>query len=144
MKYSLANPLHREQLKARLQYLLHKETGIVELREVRPQRTVQQNRYLWLAISYFALQTGYTKEEAEAIYKKVCRDVYVTTFTATNGEVTHRLRHTHELSTEEMSHSIDRFLAFAAAEAGIYIPTPDDLRAVAEMEMEVERSGKYL
>lgn len=144
MKYSLANPLHRQQLQTRLAHLLQKTDGLVELRELKPQRTIPQNRYLWLTLSYFGLLTGYTKDEAEDIYKYVCRDAYDRTITTPTGETIHKQRHTYQLTTDELALTIDRFRTYASQQVGIYLPTPDDHRAVEQMELEVERAAQYL
>lgn len=144
MKYSLSNPLHRQQLQTRLACILKKQDGLVELREVKPQRSIKQNRYLWLILSYFGLQIGYTKDEAEDIYKYVCKETYSRSVVAPTGEVFFRQRHTYELTTDEMSASIDRFRTYASQVAGVYLPTHDDLRAIEQMELEVERAAQYL
>lgn len=124
--------------------MLKKQEGIVELREVKPQRSLAQNRYLWLILSYFGLNTGYTKDEAEVIYKRVCRDTYERSLTTPTGEVITKQRHTYELSTDEMSASIDRFRDYASLHAGVYLPTPDDMRMLEQIELEVERGAQYL
>lgn len=40
--------------------------------------------------------------------------------------------------------AIERFRNWAAGEAGIYIPSPDEHRLVLQMEAEAERAGKFV
>lgn len=75
MKYDGSNPLHVQQARAKLEKLI-KEQKVFELTEKKPQRSLNQNKYLWLLIEYWATQTGYTKDEAEFIYKEVNKDIY--------------------------------------------------------------------
>ena len=53
------------------------------------------------------------------------------------------LRSTSDLDTEEMTRSIERWRNWAAAE-GIYIPSPDEHKAVLQMEIELSRNKNYL
>lgn len=105
--YDTSNPLQKEQFKARSAKLA--ESGkVVELTEKKPKRTLNQNAYLWLLIGYWATQTGYTKDESEAIYKEVNKDIYFVDKEIA-GEKVRYIRHTYELDTREMSLSIERW-----------------------------------
>lgn len=146
MIYDLENTLQREQFRKRCDSLCEKAHGIVELKE-KAQRSLSQNNYLHLAISYFALQIGekgrYCKEH---FFKEVCNaDLFCTSkvdrFT---GEITHLTRSSSELTKEEMTLAIDRFLKWAWEVAEIYIPDATKEREVREMSVEVKRNEKYL
>ena len=54
------------------------------------------------------------------------------------------LRSSADLTTEEMTLAIDRFRNWAAAEAEIYIPSPDEHRLVQMMAVEADRAKQYL
>lgn len=142
MQYDLSNPLHKEQIKTRLASYLQKEAGIVELRLVRPPRSIKQNRYLWALLTYWGLQLGYTKEEAEAIYKFVSKDYYNVTRKICGQEIT-EVKHTYELSAEVMSITIDRFRHWSAANCGVDLPAPEDTMNIRRMEMEIERARPW-
>lgn len=141
MRYDGSNPLHAEQSRLRLEKFI-KDGKIFDLTEKSPIRSLNQNSYLWAALGYWGLQTGYTKDEAEAYYKDINRDIYHRHKVIAGVEVDY-IRHTYELDKNEMSITIDRFRNWAAAN-GIYIPSPDDHRQVLLMEMEVERNKQYL
>lgn len=141
MQYNLANPLHREQLRTKLASFLAKEVGLVELRLVRPPRSLKQNRYLWALLTYWGLQVGYTKDEAETIYKYINKDYYYTTRKICGIEI-RDVKHTYELSTDVMGITIDRFRNWSAAN-GVYLPSPEDTDCILGMEMEIERARAW-
>lgn len=143
-RYDLGNPLQREQFRLRAERLIEKGAARVEL-TVRDTRSLAQNSYLWLCLSYWGTQVGYTKEEAEAFYKKVNAATYYVPLDE-GGVSTHRIRHTYELTTEEMTLTIDRFRHWAAMNEAcpVYIPTPDDRRMLELMEREVAACERYL
>lgn len=147
MKYDLSNPLHRGAFTARAQRLAAQGTGLVELREVRPQRSDRQNRYLHAIIAYFAVQVGERAEEVKREYYKLAANRELFAYEA-ESHVTHRpvirLRSTASLSTEEMTLSIERFRTWAAQTAGIYLPSPDDEAAIRAMEAEASRAAEWI
>lgn len=142
--YDTSNPLQKEQFKARSAKLA--ESGkVVELTEKKPKRTLNQNAYLWLLIGYWATQTGYTKDESEAIYKEVNKDIYFVDKEIA-GEKVRYIRHTYELDTREMSLSIERWRNWAVMNEAfsVYLPAPNEERLIQLMEIEVERMKSYL
>ena len=62
MKYDLSNQLHRQQIRDKVKALLSKHNGIVEIKEIKPQRTMKQNSYLHLIINFFAAEYGENAE----------------------------------------------------------------------------------
>lgn len=142
--YDTSNPLQKEQFKARSAKLA--ESGkIVELTEKKPKRSLNQNAYLWLLIGYWATQTGYTKDEAESIYKEVNKDIY-SVEKEIAGEKVRYIRHTYELDTREMSLSVERWRNWAAMNEAfpVYLPAPNEERLIQLMEIEVERMKSCL
>lgn len=145
MIYNLANVLDAQNAEARLRYLRRKGC-VVELSEKKPKRTTRQNSYLHLIIGYFATQTGDDPEWVKQQYfKKLCNpDIFI-------GERDDKflgsvkyLKSSSELTTEQMSMSIDRFRSWAAAEAGIYIPDPTSKDELLLMQIEVEKNRRFL
>ena len=60
------------------------------------------------------------------------------------GEIREAWRSTASLDTKEMTTAIDNFRDYASKEAGIYLPTPDDLVYLNEIEKQVNNlQGKY-
>lgn len=142
--YNTSNPLEKQQFLLRASKLA--EGGkVVGLGERRPQRTLNQNAYLWLILGYWASQTGYTKNEAEAIYKEINKDTYFIVKEIYGEQVTY-IRHTYELDTKEMTLSIDRFRNWSANNDAcpVYIPAPNESYYFLEMEMEIDKVKEYL
>lgn len=144
MRFDGKNELHSAQARAVVEKYI-RNGDVFDIIKKNPKRSLSQNAYLWLTISYWGTQTGYTKDEAEAVYKKVNRDIYYVEKVLA-GERVWYVRHTYELDTAEMSASIDKWRNWAAMNDAcpVYIPAPDEERLVSLMEMEVERMKQYL
>ena len=120
MIYDLHNPLDRERLKKRIGRLMDAESAIVELTEKKPQRSRAQNSYLHLLLGELALQTGNTIEWVKVeYYKKECnRDLFVTRRADKMLGTAEVLRSSADLTTDEMTLSIERLKKWAS-EGGI-------------------------
>lgn len=122
------------------------ESGkIVELAEKKPKRTLSQNNFLWLCLSYWGCQTGYTKEEAETIYKNVNRELYYTHKVIAGVEIEY-IRHTYELDTAEMTASIEKWRNWSAMNDAcpVYIPSPEDYQLIQQMEVEISKNNQFI
>ena len=144
MIYDNSNPLVKEQFLLRAQKLA-KGGKTVEMTEKKPQRTLKQNSYLWLILGYWATQTGYTKDEAESIYKSINSDIYYEE-KEIGGELLTYIRHTYELDTAEMTRTIEKFRNWSAMNEvfPVYIPSPDETDLVQYMEIEVLRMRDFI
>lgn len=142
--YNTSNPLEKQQFLLRANKLAEKGK-VVQMGERKPQRSLKQNAYLWLILAYWGTQTGYTKEEAEAIYKDINKDLYQCSKEAYGREYTYT-RHTYELDTEQMTQSIERFRNWSAMNEAcpVYIPAPNESYYFQEMEMEVEKNKEFM
>lgn len=146
MLYNLSSPLDKQAARTRLELLI-KRNATIELSEKKPRRSISQNSYLHLLLGYFASQTGDTMEWVkEQYYKKWCNpDIfYRDKFDELLGSQTHYLRSSAELSTEEMTLSIERFRNWSADTAGIYLPDAHSEAEIAALQVEVERYKTYL
>lgn len=145
MVYDLKDALDRESFTTRVKYLQNKQ-AIVELTE-KTQRTLSQSAYCHVIIAYFALQIGYPPQEVKDFYFKetVNPDIFVRTRQDKILGVERKyLRSTADISKEEMSVAIDRFLSWSSSTAGIYIPSAEEHKAVVRMQYEVERAKRYM
>ena len=112
--------------------------GPVRLDKIRKKRTIQQNKYVHVLFAKFGIETGYTIEEAKTLAKRKCDFMRY----AKNGEVF--LKKTSELNTKELTDFIEWFRNYAA-QAGIFLPSPDDyLRNWEELEREIDNHKQYL
>lgn len=115
----------------------------VELTEKRPKRSLKQNSYLHLALSWFALEYGCSLEEAKIdFFKRMWNEkIFVRKNPQRPG--TTYLRSTTDLTDKEMQTAIERFRNYSASEAGIYIPAPNESEFLSHIEREISRN-KYL
>ncbi|MBD5374328.1 MAG: hypothetical protein HDR77_02475 [Bacteroides sp.] len=143
--YDLSNPLHAQNFRLRSDALLRKQC-VVELTEKKPQRTTQQNRYLHAALGYFGALTGNTLDYVKRYYFKAhCNpDLFIIEKNDPLLGIVRTLRSSADLTTEEMTLAIERFRNWAAQDAEIYIPSPDEHRLVQMMEVEAGRARLYL
>ena len=145
MKYDGSNPLHVQQARAKLEKLI-KEQKVFELTEKKPQRSLSQNKYLHICLSYFGCQIGETMEYVKRnYYKSLCnKDTFVREREDKFLGRIKYLRSSSDLDSAEMSLTIERFRNFASAQCGIYIPSPDEERLIQLMEIEVEQNKFHI
>lgn len=145
MKYDLSNDLHRAQFRDRAERLLKDGKAAVELRELAG-RSLRQNSFLHVALGYFASVTGDTLEYVKQYYYKRLVNPGIFRRERDDKYLGHieTWRSSASLTKEEMALSIDRFRNWAASEAGVYIPSPDDARLVRLMEVEADRNKRYV
>lgn len=152
MVYNMLNPIELEKFKERVSTMITKANKlhddwhnekffVVELKERQPSRTVQQNAYLWVTITYVALEEGYPKDYIEQAFKEVNKDVFLRERENKMGKKYQYWRHIPDLDKEEMSECIDRWLHHCAMERGLYIPSPQD-HAYMLWQTQVERNAE--
>mgnify|MGYP002521073660 CR=1 FL=1 len=145
MIYDLHNDLDRTRFEQNFRILLERG-GVVEMTEKRPQRSLQQNRYLHLLLGEFAIQTGNTVEYVKrAYFKALCNaDIFaVEKMDKWAGKVV-ELRSTADLTTAEMTTAIERFRNWSSSEAGIYLPAPNETEWLHSIEIEMQRQKQWL
>ena len=146
MKYDVSNPLHREQAMERLEALLGKEHGIIELSEVKPQRSIKQNKYLHLLLGFFASEYGETIDYVKEQYFKLAanRSIFVRERDDKLAGRVSYLRSTRGLDKGEMQIAIERFRNWSSINAGIYLPSADEHRLLELAEIEISRNKNFL
>jgi len=146
MIFNANNEFDIQRAKERLGYLIEKKKTF-EITEKKPKRTYSQNNYIHLLFAWFALEYGETPEYVKQdIFKKLVNpQIFLTEYVNyKTGEVREAWRSTADLNTKEMTTAIDNFRDYASKEAGIYLPTPDDLNSLNEIEIQVNNlQGKY-
>lgn len=146
MKYDVSNPLHREQARERLEALLGKGHGIIELSEVKPQRNIKQNKYLHLLLGFFASEYGETIDYVKEQYFKLAanRSIFVRERDDKLAGRVSYLRSTRDLDKGEMQIAIERFRNWSSINAGIYLPSADEHRLLELAEIEISRNKNFL
>lgn len=145
MIFNLNNPYEVDKYKDYVNKLF-KDRAIVEVKKRLPNRTLKQNSYLHLLLGFFACETGYSLEEVKLDYfKKMCnRDLFERKKINKQGfEITY-MRSSSELSTGEMTTAIERFRNYSSAQAGIYLPAPDENQFLIHIQQEIERNKEFI
>lgn len=113
-----------------------------ELKAKYPKRSISQNSYLHLILTWFGLETGYTLQEVKQdIFKKEINPkiFYDGEIEKVKGIKVQRWRSSASIDTAEMNLAIDRFRNFSSNELGIYLPEPTDLALLTELEREISK-----
>lgn len=145
MIYDTSNPLDKANFMLRAKKLA--ESGkIVELAEKKPKRSLSQNAYCHLAISYFASQYGCTLDWAKEQYfkKLVNPDLFIREKEDKFLGKVKYLRSSADLDVTEMSLAIDRWRNWCSIQASIYVPNVDDYYSIQLMEVEIGRNKKFI
>ena len=125
---------------------LYEQKAIVEVKKKLPNRSTQQNRYFYLILSWFACETGYSVDEIKVdIFKRNCnKEIFERYRENKHGEKIKYLRSSSDLDTLEMTTAIDRFRNYASAQAGIYLPSPNESQFLTYIEQEIERNKEFI
>jgi hypothetical protein len=144
MLYDLRNPLDRERFKRRCNALYQKQ-GIVDLSE-KTQRSIQQNRYAHLIMSYLAMETGNTLDYVkEVFYKRTAnKELFLREKEDEILGKVEYLRSSADLSKEEMTLSIDRFRDWSSQTAGVYLPAANEQEFLASIEYELSKYKQWV
>lgn len=140
MIFNLSDTIQAKQAQTRLNWLIEKGKK-VELTEKRYNRTLNQNAYLHVVLSFYGTQTGYTLHEVkQGVFKMwICKDLF---HYEKNGKEFYRS--TADLDTKEMTNAIERFRNHAANDLGIYIPEPHEEKFLAYCQEEIDKHQMYL
>ena len=131
MILDLAQPHERQKFQSYATTLLERRKK-VELKEIKPKRTVDQNSYMHVLFALYGIETGYTLAEIKTILKREYGLIY-----EKQGEKF--LRSTADLDSGEMSKFID-FIRDHAGQNGCYLPTADEYKLNhAHYEYEIEK-----
>jgi hypothetical protein len=144
MKYDLNKRLDIDKFNRYCSQLV-KSGAFVELKKIT-QRSNQQNRYLHLILSWFASSFGYTLEYTKKQFFKIDCNKAIFLIVRTNHVDNTKykdLRSTSELTTAEMTTAIERFRNFSA-DNDLYLPEPNEMDYLKEIEIELEKTKQYL
>jgi hypothetical protein len=146
MIFDVSNDLNRKKAIERFKYFLDKKKTF-ELTEKRPLRTLSQNNYLHLILSWYALEYGETVNyiKLELFKKHLSPDIFKTEFVnKKTGEIRDEWKSTANIDAKQMTTAINRFRNYASKEAGIYLPSPEDNLELQEIKNQIENNAEYL
>lgn len=145
MWFNLKNVFELEKFREKV-VEFESKGAMVELKEKRG-RSLNQNAYLHLLLSAFALQYGYTLDEVKTHFYKlvVNKDIFlregIDKFT---GECYKYLRSSADLTKDEMSKSISDFKSYAKEEAGFDFPDSDEYIELLHIKHDIQKNEQYL
>ena len=144
MLYDLDNPYQREEFKGRVNEL-YRQRKLVQLTCKTPPRTLSQNSYLHLIISWWGLHYGCSAEYAKRHFFKIAcnSDIFVVEKAARDGERYKDLRSSASLDTGEMTLAIQRFRNYCASH-GCYIPSPEEREYLLYVQRETGKNREFL
>lgn len=120
MQYNLTNDYDKQKFKVAVNKYYEKQ-AIVELKIVYRKRTNEQNSYVHVLFGLYAINFGYTLEEAKHLIKTKCHLLHY----EKKGETF--IRSTASLDVLEMTNFIEWFRNHSSQE-GLYLPTPEEYR----------------
>jgi len=137
MIYDLSN--NEDKNKAAYKFNKLIEAGkVIELTEKRKKRSITQNSYLHVAITLFAIDVGYTIEEAKTVLKREC------SFMRYEKEDHVFLKRTRDLNTKELTDFIE-FIITYAAKMFITIPSSEDyIRNQIDIDRHISQNKEYI
>ena len=142
MKYRLSNPTEAGQA---LQYL-SKLTGdgkLVEIKEVKPKRSMPQNNYLHSLLTIFGSHFGYTLDEAKLLYKRDINPSIYVYEKEHRGKTFTFIRSSADLSRDEMARSIDKLKEWSKI-GGLELPDAEDEDKLRYYENQAQATQHYL
>lgn len=135
MKYNRLDKFQENKLQARLEATKDK---IVEFKEVRQKRSLTQNAYLHVCITLYAIEFGYTLNEAKTDLKRECSFMRY----EKNGK--QYLKETSKMDSKELTNFID-WLRNYASQNGCYIPKSEEyLTNRVAIDNQIETNKQYL
>lgn len=146
MKYDLSSISQRSSLQKRIDALLQRSQGIVDVTLAQSKRTIQQNKYLHTIISLFASEYGETAEYVKQHYFKYAAnsDIFLRYKDDPFLGRTRYLRSSSSLTREEMQLAIERFRTWSSINAGIYLPSSEEHRLLELAEIQISHHKQFL
>ncbi len=135
MKFNLANATELFQAKNLLSKLREKKV-LIELKEVKAQRSLRSNAYLHLLLQICASEWGYSLEEMKTLWKRNAASLFV----YYKNDLPF-VRSSADLDSKEMADAIESLKKYAA-EQGLDLPEPDDKEKLAYYENQIDK--RYL
>lgn len=137
MVYDLSNQLESNKALCKLNELI-KSGKVIELTEKRKVRTIQQNKYLHVCITLFAVEVGYNLDEAKTELKRACN------FMRYEKDGKAFLKRTRDLNTKELTDFIEFIIEFSGVQ-GIYIPSSEEyLINKTAIDRQIEAQKRFL
>ena len=118
MKYNLN--IEHDRISAQNRLNKFKVDGsMIELKKINPSRSIQSNKYLHVCLSLYAIEFGYTLDEAKTDLKRLCP------FMVYEKKGKKFIRHTSQMDSLGITDFIEWVRNYSAVN-GLYIPSPSE------------------
>lgn len=146
MTYNPKNPTDVKRSIEKIKHLIAKGKPF-EIKSISTRKSINQNSYFHLIVGWFAWEYGedfdYVKQEM--IKKIVCPEIFKTErVNERTGEVREAWKSFSTIDKDQTTYVIDKFRDYASKQAGIYLPEPNDLAALQEIEVQLKNNERYL
>lgn len=144
MIYNTSNKIEADRVRKRLDSLIG-GGKMIELK-VKDFRSLNQNNYLHLLLGYVAVETGLSVDYVKQVYYKSHLNADIFEYRSINnltGEELVFLKSTSDISTADMSLSIQRLRNFASDELDLYLPEPNEDEFLKDIAIEIQRHKQY-
>ena len=143
MKYNLT--ISNDVAEAnRLLAQLTVDKKVVEIKEVKPRRSLNQNSFLHLLLGGFSAHFGFSLEEGKAVYKMLPGNSTIYHYTKEVGGKTFEfVRSSADLDKPTMTKSIETLREWSA-KMGYPLPTATDEAWLQSLENTIEQHERYL
>ena len=136
MRYNLINDLEVNEAKMYLDKLISKKSQIEIVN--KKIRSIPLNSYLHVCITLYAIEFGYTLEEAKTLLKREC------SFMIYEKNGLKFLKKTSKLNNENCSKFVEWIRNYAAKHY-LYIPTADEYKSNRfSIDKEINKHKEYL
>lgn len=137
MLLDLSKPYDQEKAKIYFKKLILSNSKI-ELRKIQGIRSLDVNAYLHVCISLYAVEFGYSLNEAKTDLKRMCHFMVY----KKNGKK--YLRETSKMTNKELSEFIE-WIRNLSAKNGLYIPTAEEYKNNKfNIDKEINKFKNYL
>ena len=146
MFYDANKPIDVQRAIVKFKHLIEKKKTF-ELTQKKEKRTLNQNSYLHLILSFFALEYGETLEYVKLEFFKKLVNKQIFEYERINvktGEIRIDYRSSASLNTKEMTDAIERFRNYSSKEAGVYLPTPEEGIMLKEIELQIKNNEQWI
>jgi hypothetical protein len=146
MIYNLIHDIEKQKARERLEWLISKEKRI-DLTELRKTRSLPQNAYLHLLLSYFALEVGETMQfiKQDMFKRKVNPDIFkFERINPKSGKKRIEWKSTADLDTKQMTDAIDRFKNWSLKNTGIRLPEANEQQFLDHIQNEIDQNKQWL
>lgn len=138
MRYDLKNDTEYDEAKGFVMASYAREQTI-EIKVVRPQRSLKANAYYHLLLGICGSEWGYSLQEMKIMHK---RDISPNIFIYFKNDHPFT-KSSADLTTKELADSIEQLKKYSA-EQGLVLPEPTDEDSMRHWEKQIQNNERYL